>query len=201
MTMTTTETTSRSEAAKHISFDGELWAAFNRAYMRGQIDDLFRFDGRLPVPRAMIVGEAPGAKTDGSVPLYPHVAGCAASRLMRYAEITPKYWLGCTHRVNLCAKSWSPHEAEGTVELLRTWLSSPMHFYRKEPMRVLLLGRRVSDAWGLRGSPPFGRTSIGRLDVAWIPHPSGRCLLYNDKKNQRRAGRAVRWVLRERDTL
>jgi hypothetical protein len=155
----------------------------------------------LPAVRGLLIGEAPGPHTDGSIPLFPHARGCAASRLMAYAGLKPSDWLGRLRRVNLCEEIWSKSEANaGVIEAIE-WLGTNSNLFDGQPLRVLLLGRRVADAWRV-GEQPFGFTKRTvnrvRLRIAWIPHPSGRCLAYNDRKNQLRARRAVLWAIGQR---
>jgi hypothetical protein len=157
----------------------------------------------LPAVRGLLIGEAPGPNTDGTIPLFPHQPGCAASRLMGYAGLKPSDWLGRLRRVNLCEESWSQGEANAGVIKAIEWLTADPNLLDGQPLRVLLLGRRVADAWQV-GAQPFGFTkrtvNRTRIRIAWIPHPSGRCLAYNDRKNQLRARRAVLWAAGMRTT-
>jgi hypothetical protein len=165
------------------------------AWVRGM--ELRMFDPgvglNLPVVRGLLIGEAPGPHTDGAVPLFPHAPGCAASRLMTYADLKPSDWLGRLRRANLCEENWSRSEANAGVVKALEWLHDRANLFEGSPLRVLLLGRRVADAWRV-GKQSFGFTKRERLRIAWIPHPSGRCLAYNDRKNQLKARRAVLWA-------
>lgn len=164
--------------------------------------------GSPPDPRGMLVGEAPGPNTDASLPLFPEPSNSAGARLLKYADITHYDWLGKLVKVNLCDGPWSARRAiEGRVRVL-SYLLDKDNYRGGEPLRVLLLGARVTRAWGAvperARHAGFGYTDMrlggsSTLRVAWIPHPSGRNLLYNDHKNQLRARRAVLWVLGERD--
>ena len=167
--------------------------------------DHFDYSGSPPKPRGILIGEAPGPNTDARLPLFPSPTNSAAARLLRYADVEPIDWMGKLFRVNLCQEQWSDRRASAGMVQVLAWLLDPAnHTTDGKLLRVLLLGRRVADAWHCE-QDPFGysiRYLTGgghpNLYVAWIPHPSGRNLIYNDRKNQLRARRAVQWVLGER---
>lgn len=162
----------------------------------------FGYDGDPPRPRGLLIGEAPGPNTNWKLPLYPSPNNSAAGRLLKYADVDHEQWLGKLVRMNLCDDDWSARRAAAGVVRALSFLYDPANFYDGRPLRVLLLGRRVADAWNCP-QRSFG-CAVRRypdwpyLWLAWIPHPSGRCLLYNDRKNQLRARRAVLWALGER---
>lgn len=162
----------------------------------------FGFGGTCPRPRGMLVGEAPGPNTDPGLPLFPSTG--SAARLMGYAGVAVEDWLGKLVRVNLCDGPWSARRAVSGLARVLEHLLDVSNFHDGEPLRVLLLGARVARVWGCRGS--FGhRVELFRGDadhhvsVAWIPHPSGRNLAYNGRRNQLRARRAVLWALGDRE--
>ena len=162
----------------------------------------FHYSGDPPHPVGMLVGEAPGPNTDARLPLYPAPTNSAAARLMKYAEIDPIDWMGKLVRVNMCDGPWSERRATAGRAKVISYLLNKENFHDGRPLRVLLLGARVAREWGCRG--PFGRAVFfnaeeePNLNVAWIPHPSGRNLLYNDRKNQLRARNAVLWAIGDR---
>ena len=161
----------------------------------------FDYDGDAPKPRGFLIGEAPGPNTDAKLPLFPVPNSSAAGRLLRYADIHPSYYLGRLARMNLCDDEWSERRAvAGRVRAI-SYLLDATNFYEGKPLRVLLLGGRVAKTWAFSGS--FGYEELDLvgvvLRIAWIPHPSGRCHLYNERKNQLRARRAVQWAVGERD--
>jgi len=163
----------------------------------------FDYVGAIPPqPRGMLIGEAPGPNTNAKLPLYPMPNNSAAGRLLKYADVEPVEYIGKLIRTNLCDGAWSARRAVAGRTRATTWLLNPDNFHDGEPLRVLLLGVRVARTWACHG--PFGITTMiyphagVELRVAWIPHPSGRCLLYNDRRNQLRARRAVQWAIGER---
>lgn len=155
-------------------------------------------DAAQPQPRGMLIGEAPGPNTNAKLPLYPMPNNSAAGRLLKYAGIEAVDYLGRLVRMNMCDDEWSERRAVAGRTRATTWLLDSDNFFDGKPLRVLLLGVRVARAWSCHG--PFGSTTMiydaeVEVRVAWIPHPSGRCLLYNDRKNQLRARRAVQWAI------
>ncbi|HEY8924730.1 MAG TPA: hypothetical protein VIU64_10140 [Polyangia bacterium] len=185
-----------------------LWHDVRRsqamAWRRGRA--LFGFSGAAPQPRGLLVGEAPGPNTDARLPLFPAPNNSAGGRLLKYADIGPADWLGKLVRMNLCDGPWSARRAAAGRARALMYLVSTENYYNGEPLRVLLLGARVARAWGCVAPAArhagFGHTEMRDgalvLRVAWIPHPSGRNLLYNDRDNQLRARRAVLWAIGER---
>lgn len=163
----------------------------------------FTYAGDAPRPRGLLIGEAPGPNTNAKLPLFPLPSNSAGGRLLKYAEIDPADFLGRLVRMNLCDDEWSERRAVAGRVRAQTWLLDKTNWYEGKPLRVLLLGVRVARAWACHG--PFGYTvfdfySHAEVGIAWIPHPSGRCHLYNDRKNQLRARRAVQWAVGERET-
>jgi hypothetical protein len=149
----------------------------------------------------MLIGEAPGPNTNAKLPLYPLPNNSAAGRLLKYAGVEPVEYIGRLVRMNLCETEWSERRAVAGRVRATSYLLDGANFHDGKPLRVLLLGARVARTWACYGS--FGHVTMlfpgdVELEVTWIPHPSGRCLLYNDRKNQLRAGRAVLWALGER---
>ena len=108
-------------------------------------------------------------------------------------------------RANLCSPTWSrPHAIERAAELvIGTGDAHPWNV-------VIMLGRKVADAvdaalrrhakregaapaW--RDLEPFASTTLGPgRTLVSIPHPSGRCHLWNDPANYARARELLRDV-------
>lgn len=164
--------------------------------------EVFDLSGPAPNPRGLLVGEAPGPNTDARLPLFPEPRNSAGGRLLKYADIDPVDWLGKLVRVNLCDEQWSARRAMRGRARIMMYLFDPRNWVDGEPLRVLLLGQRVAREWSCFGS--FGHVEMRFYDgptlhVAWIPHPSGKNLLYNSRRNQLRARRAVLWAIGDRD--
>lgn len=151
-------------------------------------------------PVAVVVGESPGPNTRGRHPLMPFPVGAAGSRLASYAAMPAGQWLGRFYRRNLFAShvedGWSAVDARARAAELREWMLSLGSF------RVLLLGRRVADAFGI--DRPWTRVEEFHVDsggdtgttleLLAIPHPSGLNHDYNDPRVRVAAGAAVRWA-------
>jgi len=169
--------------------------------------------GKPPAPRGLLVGEAPGPNTNALLPLFPHPSNSAGARLLRYSGVDPADWLGKLVRMNMCDGTWSARRAVAGRARALAFLLDEANYHDGRPLRVLLLGVRVARAWGCSGefgsdehqyglNPIPARRPVASdktLRVAWIPHPSGRNLLYNSRRNQLRARRAVLWAIGERD--
>jgi len=163
----------------------------------------FGYSGDPPPPRGLLVGEAPGPNTNALLPLFPEPGNSAAGRLLRYADVDPADWIGKLVRMNMCDGTWSARRAVAGRARALAFLFDESNWHGGQPLRVLLLGARVARAWSCFGTfgydDRFHHKNGVVLRVAWIPHPSGRNLLYNSRRNQLRARRAVLWALGERD--
>lgn len=171
----------------------------------------FSYSGDMPVPRGVLIGEAPGPNTDPRLPLFPDPGNSAGARLLRYAGVEPIDWIGKLVCMNLCDETWSDRRANAGRARALAFLLDERNYHDGSPLRVLLLGARVADAWGYRGTfgfvenhffGPYGKALVDDeiLNIAWIPYPSGRNRLYNARRNQLRARRAVLWAMGERET-
>lgn len=161
----------------------------------------FNYKGDLPSPRGLLIGEAPGPNTNVKLPLFPEPRTSAAGRLLAYAGIEASEWMGKLIRMNLCDGPWSERRACAGRARAIEYLLDSANFVDGKPLRVLLLGDRVRRAFSCYG--PFGYVvhqypADVNVHVAWIPHPSGRNRIYNERKNQLRARSAVLWAIGER---
>ena len=91
---------------------------------------------------------------------------------------------------------WSARRALAGFMHTLGYLLDETNFVDGHPLRVLLLGAKVARAWGKHGA--FGHSMNHyaeapgvTLQVAWVPHPSGRNLIYNDRMLQ---GLGVIWL-------
>jgi hypothetical protein len=117
----------------------------------------------------LIVGEQPNGSVGPDGPL----SGASAARLAALAYVDVSVVLA-HRRVNLLAHGAPWDVLEARLEAKRLDVDGP-------PVSFLLLGRRVATAFGLGRVRTF--TEI-RLDsgrpVTLVPHPSGRCRVWND---------------------
>lgn len=118
--------------------------------------------------RPMLVGEDNPYGGDPHFALYPAPDGCAGHRLccvilgMRRADYLREF-----ARTNLCVGRWSMREArDRAIDELRV---------HRGPL--ILLGARVARAFEFDPWRPFTLADGGKTLL--LPHPSGRCRLWN----------------------
>ncbi len=136
---------------------------------------------------AVLVGESNPYGEDPEFALYPAPDGCSGHRLCcRVLQMRRLSYLETFHRANLCAGSWNAGEArEKAHELCMRY------------ERLILLGARVCSAFCMTYHPFIegGLRDVERRHpcrhVLILPHPSGRCLLWNQPGNYQRAREAV----------
>ena len=140
--------------------------------------------------RPLLVGEDNPHSADPRMALHPLLAGAAGSRLAAILGLDAASYLGAFDRTNLCATSWNLREARAFAA--RTLLA------RAGRGALILLGARVCSAFLVPFEPfePFElvrrvgpRALVARGVV--LPHPSGRCRIWNDKESARRARAAA----------
>lgn len=127
--------------------------------------------------RPLLVGESNpyGARPEHA--LYPAPAGCAGERLCRVVlGMEPAAYLRAFDRANLLAgQRWSaPQAREAAAKMMS---ATRVRLY-------ILLGQRVAAAFGAQDGlvlwPAFSwRDSLGDRFVL-LPHPSGRCRVWDE---------------------
>ena len=140
--------------------------------------------------RPLLVGESnPYSRNPGDA-LLPWPEGAAGARLRDILGMTNEVYLAAFDRVNLLGGStkWS-------VRLARAVVSGLPDVDR------ILLGARVCAAHGVGFVPftcvrPDGFRGGGAADVHWLilPHPSGRCRLWNEGTAARARDVVARFV-------
>lgn len=130
--------------------------------------------------KALIVGELNPYGADPRHALFPYPENSAGGRLCRKVmQLEMRDYLARYDRVNLCVEKWSTPCAKLRADEVKT----------ENAQRVyVLLGSKVCAAFGV----PFIPFSVygGRYVV--LPHPSGRCRLWNDYRSYERARNALR---------
>jgi hypothetical protein len=142
--------------------------------------------------KPLLVGEDNPYGSDPRYALFPIPIGSAGHRLRaKILGVTLGSYLRDFDRVNLCSLRWRAEEArEKAYEL--TMLRD----------KLVLLGAKVARAFGMKHVPfsysklPSGMYEHERM-VVQLPHPSGRCRLWNEPGAFERA----RAVLREAGVL
>jgi uracil-DNA glycosylase len=140
----------------------------------------------------MIIGQAPGPRTDHREPL----SGASGRRLAALCGLPLSVFLARFERVNLVRRH--PGKlAKGDAfprAIARRNAARLLPLMRGR--RVVLLGRNVADAFGLAHLSMFVWHRVGGVEVAVAPHPSGVNHWWNDPRNVRRARRFWRKLAR-----
>lgn len=128
--------------------------------------------------KPLLVGEDNPYGVDSRYALYPNPVRSAGFRLCHTILGFRSAWgyLRAFDRVNLCAGRWSMPEARAKAsEIAR----------ERDGRVVILLGAKVSTAFGFAYDPfvRWGRgpDGAGPGVVIILPHPSGRCRLWNER--------------------
>ena len=110
--------------------------------------------------------------------LWHSPPGCTGHRLWKMLSArtgaTEEEYVSCFERVNLVTGPWRQSAADAAASLLRPVLRG---------RTVVLLGQSVRRAFGV---PRLLVHPQVIDDVTWrqLPHPSGRCHWYNDRRNK-----------------
>jgi hypothetical protein len=138
--------------------------------------------------RVLLVGESNPYGLDQRYALWPRPENASGGRLCKVLGMTPATYLRTFDRVNLCLGGWNLRDARDVAAGLT------------HPRRVLL-GRRVAQAHGIKDWRPFEVYDLGPLgrDVLALPHPSGRCRIWNEPGAAQRARGAVALLWLRRD--
>lgn len=156
-----------------------------------------------------LLGEAPGPRTRGDLPLYPYPPNSAAGRLLTMLGWERRRYLLTFARANVLDEYPGP-SFPGTSVRARAAAEAKLALLAPRP--VLLMGKGVAASLCLRADtpvlewreieipaplPPVTWRGPGpvsseavrppRARVAIVPHPSGRNLWYNDPANRQRA--------------
>lgn len=143
--------------------------------------------------KPLLIGEDNPRSLDPRYALYPLPKGCAGWRLcFKILGLTEREYLRTFDRVNLC---------EGPWDLVRARARSAL-ILAGEPRTLILLGSKVAQAFGADFSVFTGAVwgsalsgSRGCFTAYRLPHPSGRCLEWNDPGAIDRARGLLRHVL------
>lgn len=126
--------------------------------------------------RAVLLGMNNPLSSDPRHALFPHPPGCTGHRIFTMlSERVPgltrgQYLHGFDRRNLVVSKRWSRSAAEAVVAgYERDWQGRTVLVLGDEPRRALGLPRVLIRAVEHRG-----------VNYRMIPHPSGRCLWYND---------------------
>lgn len=132
----------------------------------------------------VLVGEMNPYGMDPKYALFDLPKNAAGYRLRtRVLQVERRTYFGFK-RHNLCVGKWS--KADARREAGRLYLE--VYDSRRVGAVFVLLGRKVSDAFGWMAQDPFTRD--GR--IVFLPHPSGLCRLWNTEGAYDRAQAVLR---------
>ncbi len=131
--------------------------------------------------KPLLVGEDNPHSSDPAMALHVDFVDGAGSRLAGILGLSVDEYLSRFRRANLCRRGWDRREALREAEHLVTVV---------DPTFVVLLGRKVCDAFGVPFEPFTVKTGA-LATYAVLPHPSGRCRTWNDAGNAARARACV----------
>lgn len=149
--------------------------------------------------RVLLIGEAPGKS---GRPGDPALEGRAGRRIARLCGIEYEEYLRRFDRRNLLPEwpgkapgngsAWPREEARAIARTNRFSRSLDADAEERVGFRhyrdVVLLGRRVADAFGLRSTYPWFHPTLVMRPRFWVaPHPSGASRWWNDPENVKRA--------------
>ena len=140
--------------------------------------------------RPILVGQAPGPRTDPELPLFPVPSTSSGGRLCEMMGITRGQYLGMFDRVNLLYNFPGKHKRDDKFPMREARIAAcamrPLFAGRV----VILIGRNVAEAFGVEAefhtwfAWPVRRPNLiqrcnGVAQAAVVPHPSGRNHWYN----------------------
>lgn len=125
--------------------------------------------------RVLLVGESNPYGDDSRFALHPSPPGCAGHRLAHHIlGMEDREYLAVFDRINLLSSRapWSTRRARRAALILLC-----------APQRIVALGARVTRAFLGQPAETFQAYWVegpnGRSRVVSLPHPSGRCRLWN----------------------
>ena len=127
--------------------------------------------------KPIIIGMNPGPRTDPTEPLYPDSRCKSGLRLCNFMKLDPSEYLELFERRNLIPErtpKWPHLRARKLASAMQPELTGRW---------ILLVGSRVSDAFGF-SSNPLNRFVYSKSYVmGCIPHTSGLNRYYNYSQN------------------
>lgn len=157
------------------------------------LKDGFEDRAAVAIPVGLLVGEQPRPGGNHKLPLWPWPPTCAGARLHQMSEMSLEEYFIRLARTNVSlhhVARWNPNGAR--LRANRILVSVP------DGCRILTCGVKARNAFGLAEwfyAVPHD-VDGKRIEVAAIPHPSGRCREYNHPEAVKEAGRWVRWAAR-----
>lgn len=173
-------------------------------------------DAKLRVECA-IIGEAPGR--DAVASKAHHCTGKFAEAICKHAEITLGDYLRAFHRRNLYPSPtsvWDEEEAARSAYVTLNALIANAVKNRARSLTILAMGRRVQAAVMAQMTLKYGQpiekrdddphyrvytyedSRLSLLIHVWhLPHPSGRCRVWNDRQVAFQIGVTIKLLVEE----
>lgn len=136
--------------------------------------------GDDPRSKIMLVGESNPYGDDPRMSLFPRPPGSAGHRLCHAVlGMTEREYIKTFCRTNLCIGPWhAKNAARAAADIM----------VQSRSDALVLLGARVCRAFGVPFSPfRVERAGIDAPIVGILPHPSGRCRIWNVPGSTERA--------------
>lgn len=138
--------------------------------------------------KPIVVGMCDPYSDDPAHALWPDPPGCAGWRLWKMVNDVSgmsqdEYVAAFDLRNLVIGQSWNVVKARASAKRFVAMVSGG-----KPGQSIVILGRGPADALGFKNAV-VGRP-IRAYGAEWfvVPHPSGRCLYYNDAMNRWRTG-------------
>lgn len=131
-------------------------------------------------PAPLLVGEVNLRSNDASLDLSYLPLGGSGSRLAEILNMDAGQYYTSFLRINLCRGEWNIDRASE--------VAYGIHLASTDTNRVVvLLGAKVCQAFSLIKFTPFSLYRMSGYTIIQLPHPSGRCRIWNDLKNCNKA--------------
>jgi hypothetical protein len=136
--------------------------------------------------KVVILGMAVGNDVGEGGALEPTDPSSAGGRLWamarEFGKLTPENYAAAFERINLVEGKWSGVEAKKAAPAMKQRLRGRVVVVLgMEVWTYMALPKRPKEI-GVGVSGPDGTTYYA------VPHPSGKCLTYNDEENKRNVG-------------
>lgn len=173
---------------------------FTPARLRGFAADIARQICAAPPHALIVIGQAPGRRSDPDRPLD----GPGLTRLLSWGPVPRQLWEACACPVNLLG-AWPGPDQDGSgdafpvPEARIVAVAIERHMVNR---RVLVLGRAAARAMSCPEDLPLAAwswvaSSHGGARLAVLPHPSGRGRRFHSPLERGRAGGFLRAALTE----
>lgn len=138
--------------------------------------------------RIVLIGQAPGANTNPLAPLWPRPEKSGGGRLFALTGFSERAYIECFERYNLLNSYPGRTKRDDKFPKRDARIAAQAMLPLLSGARVVLVGRNVAEAF--QHDAPFFmwcRHEPYGVDMAVIPHPSGRNSWYRKAENREEA--------------